>query len=610
MMLRDLFPLRWSAATGTPHANGTLTPGSDGAQAGTGCDRPPEDPLQAILDRQEIHTVFQPILDLRSGHVAGHEALARGPRGPLESPGALFQAAEASGRTVDLDLLCIRTALAVRGALGGGTGRLLLNVHPLTVRDPERLLETLLSAVRGAGVKPRHVVLEITERAAGATGESFRSVVGRLRQRGFKIAVDDLGAGYSNLATVASLHPDLIKLDRSLIRDVHRDDTRRKVVQALVELAHRMSAQVVAEGIEALPELEHLVDLGVDLGQGFLVGRPALEPGEPEARVVDAVRRRAVTGNKAGQDITLGEVAVQVPTVSRVARLADVLPLLERPDSDGVLVVTDPDGRPEGILVRHQVFQRLGSQYGYAVFMHRPVDLVVEEAPVMQAGTPLVAVAQSVAARREQLDDYVLVVDAAGRFQGVLSSRRLLDRIAQIHIDIAKHANPLTGLPGNLRIEAELGRRIQAGEPMTVIYADIDRFKLINDCLGFAYGDQVIRILGQILQDAVAAVGTPDDFVGHIGGDDFIVITRSADAERLCRWIAGRFDAAVGSNRGAPGSDAPVPTVSLAVVSNLDHPFGSVLELARIAAVAKRRAKERRVRTSSTEREDLNDLPV
>lgn len=141
---------------------------------------------------------------------------------------------------------------------------------------------------------------------------------------------------------------------------------------------------------------------------------------------------------------------------------------------------------------------------------------------------------------REKLYDDV-VVTANNALLGVVPIQRLVDTLARIQIELAKGANPLTGLPGNVAIEEELNRRKRAEEPFTVIYADLDGFKAYNDTYGFEKGDQVITWLARILSHAAKKYGTERDFVGHIGGDDFVIITVPECAEQICKAVVRLF---------------------------------------------------------------------
>jgi diguanylate cyclase (GGDEF)-like protein len=188
-------------------------------------------------------------------------------------------------------------------------------------------------------------------------------------------------------------------------------------------------------------------------------------------------------------------------------------------------------------------------------------------------------------------------------------SRELLSRVRNTltRIDRNRHANPLTGLQGNLEILAELNSRIVKQLPFAVIYADLDNFKAYNDVYGFANGDVAIKMTADIILTQVRDFGTKDDFTGHIGGDDFVVITMQDNAEAICNEIIYEFDRRIRSlyspealeagcihtaNRTGKQKCYPIMTISLAIVTNECHDFSSCLEVAELAAELKKKAKQ------------------
>lgn len=166
--------------------------------------------------------------------------------------------------------------------------------------------------------------------------------------------------------------------------------------------------------------------------------------------------------------------------------------------------------------------------------------------------------------------------------------------------------SPLTGLPGNRMLEEELRYRLQSGGALALLYVDMDNFKAFNDAYGFVRGDEAIRLLARLIQESVAEKGSPDDFIGHIGGDDFAIITRPERAEAICKTLIERFDAAIpalydpadleqgylrGYDRHGVPHRFPLMTISVGVVNNINRTFSSLDEMGRLAAEMKHLAK-------------------
>jgi EAL domain-containing protein (putative c-di-GMP-specific phosphodiesterase class I) len=219
-----------------------------------------------VLDGRRFTMVYQPIVDLRSGATAGFEALARFDQAGLGPPDSVFADAAAVGLGVELELAAVERALT---ALGSIPEHLTLSVNV----GPETLASDALVPVLDAG-RGRRVAVELTEHAAVQDYKLLEGAIATLREHGVLLAIDDTGAGFASLAHIVKLAPDLVKLDRWIVEGVAADPVRRALVLALVGFAHELGARVVGEGIETRAELEALRDLGVELGQGYVLGRP------------------------------------------------------------------------------------------------------------------------------------------------------------------------------------------------------------------------------------------------------------------------------------------------------------------------------------------------
>ncbi len=230
--------------------------------------------LREILAERRIVSLFQPIHDLVENRVTGIEALSRGPAGSgLEDAERLFSLAEKAGLVIPLERLCRRRSLEETAR--AGWGRLVfINMSPAAAQDTEFLDGRLIREVLDLYLDPRQVVIEVTERTYAENQELFSNVLGELRKEGFRVAVDDLGSGYSNLSSLADIRPEFLKFDHLFTKDIHRNRIKQDLLGAILSFAMKMDTQVIAEGIETVDELEALRRLGVPLGQGFFLGRP------------------------------------------------------------------------------------------------------------------------------------------------------------------------------------------------------------------------------------------------------------------------------------------------------------------------------------------------
>ncbi|MDY0339856.1 MAG: bifunctional diguanylate cyclase/phosphodiesterase [Coriobacteriia bacterium] len=230
--------------------------------------------LEQIIQAGDVRTLVHPIYDLKSLDIIGYEALSRGPEASeFERPDKLFKIAYDSDLVLKLERLCRSRAL--QSAVDLPPGRLLfVNIEPEAVADPELRDIMLSSVVAESNMSPSQIVLEITERAAIEDFGAFRATLEYLRALGFRIAVDDGGGGYGSMQCIEEVHPEWLKVDMSLVRDLDTDDVRRALVSAIAMFAERTGVKVIAEGIESVEQLAVLREIGVEYGQGYLFCKP------------------------------------------------------------------------------------------------------------------------------------------------------------------------------------------------------------------------------------------------------------------------------------------------------------------------------------------------
>jgi EAL domain-containing protein (putative c-di-GMP-specific phosphodiesterase class I) len=239
-------------------------------------DRDQKESLLEIIFNRQIWTAFQEIVELENRSIVGYEGLSRGPRGTeLEPPLALFGLAARHDLTEELERSCRRQAF-VDWEIFGAPGRLFVNTVPATIRDTTFLGKGVLDYL-GPTLSPRFVTLEITERQVIENLNLYREAMHSFLDLGFTFAIDDVGSGYSGLETVATLGAHYLKIDMSLVRDIHQKRVNQQVVKAILEMGAGVGATVIAEGIQTAEERDTLTGLGIRYGQGYLYGRP-LDP--------------------------------------------------------------------------------------------------------------------------------------------------------------------------------------------------------------------------------------------------------------------------------------------------------------------------------------------
>jgi EAL domain-containing protein (putative c-di-GMP-specific phosphodiesterase class I) len=295
-----------------------------------------------------LRSVFQPVVALATGHVAGYEALTRFPSLGDRSPASVFEQARRCDMAPELESEAIRTALRVADRRPRGTW-LSLNVSPLALTS---------AAVERALPGDLHdIVVEITEQELVTDDETFETALGELRARGARIAVDDAGSAYSGLQHIVRVQPDIIKLDRALVAGVRSRADKAALIDCFVGFAQRTGALVCAEGIESLDDLAVLADLDVSYGQGFALARPS----PPWSTVAPAVAAELLRWSMEGRasDVAPFDLAASadrrlerlVERLSAVASLADLEGVTEliaqELHADEVLVSRWMHGRAE-----------------------------------------------------------------------------------------------------------------------------------------------------------------------------------------------------------------------------------------------------------------------
>jgi EAL domain-containing protein (putative c-di-GMP-specific phosphodiesterase class I) len=393
--------------------------------------------LDAVLsDPARPRLVFQPIVDLRRGVIAGYEALSRFDDASGCGPDQWFAMADQLGLGAQLEARVVAAALAVRPELP-------LNCFLTVNVSPHLLTEPVLADLLLAEDDLSKLVIELTEHVPVDDTAPLVALLDRLRAAGAAVALDDAGSGYSGLQQLALLRPDFVKLDRALVDHADRDEAKLALAELLGSYAGRLDAWLLVEGIERTEELEAFVRLGVPLGQGYLLampgpGWPALRPGVAESLQAMSARAaqveqvapvvEAVTVVDAGDPAAGPEVAV---AAARAVLAAD-------PGRDIVVAV---DGRGVPVhLVRAGV--RDGDQDGDLQVV--PLSLRVRPAaPLVEVVTRAMT---RVAARRF---DPVLCVDDTGRLLGLVRVERMTLRLAELHSGAAPAENvggPVAGL--------------------------------------------------------------------------------------------------------------------------------------------------------------------
>lgn len=462
-----------------------------------------------------LRFAFQPVVNLTTGGVAALEILARPETGDILAEAR--RDPELDGR---LAVSAIRAAARRETLLP-----LHVNVFAGTLADLGGLTP-LHDAVRAAGRLPWEVTIDVGPPYTHVPQQALLEAVGALRDQGFRISADGVGDGDVPLRLLTDLAPDLVKLDASLV-------ARPAAVRAMRTLCDQLGALLSVEGVETELQCAAVVSAGAQLAQGNLFAPPARLP----AADVYVPPRSPGVASPVPSGPSVRQFVRPAALLSATASAGHVRALLTgAPEVSGVLLV-DAHGVPVRSVHRSRFLLSMSGRYGHALYADRPAAKLGDPPRTVGIDATAWEVLDVVAVGdRDRTSDDVAVVDRYGRCVGVVRLADLVRALAESRVEEAASLNPLTRLPGSDAITGEVDRRIADGRTFALSWLDVDHFKQVNDGAGFAAGDELIRSVGRALRHAASG----STHVGHIGGDDFLVL---ADPDGLDPVAASVLDA-------------------------------------------------------------------
>lgn len=578
-------------------------------------------PLGTLLKQGGLYPVFQPIVGLAGEGIHAHEALIRGPqKTALHTPDALLQAASAECLGFEFEYACVRAALVQWGQIGAA-GRLFVNISATVLMElvQSRGTGALLALIQSLGVVPRMLVLEITEHERVVDMDALGAVVAQVRSSGISLALDDFGDGRSSLRLWSQIKPEVVKIDKYFTRNISQHGDKLKTLQALLQIADIFGTALVAEGIETREDLRVLRDLGIAYGQGYFLGHPNVAPArylDVDAQRILAERQIVVfpEHNRATPNGLLSTVAlVQAPSVTCDTTNDELAQCFgNAPNLHAVAVLER--GRPVGVINRSRFMNEYSKLYYREVWGKKPcVNHINFQPRVIERQHSVDQLVGILTSEDQRYLNDGFIVTENGRYLGLGTGDQLVRSVTEARIEAARHANPLTFLPGNIPISQHMERLLRRRTRFAACYADLNHFKSFNDRYGYWRGDEMIRLMARVAKEQC----DPQlDFLGHVGGDDFMLLFQSPDwRTRVQRMVQAfntqalaLFDPAAREAGGIHAEDRhgvkrffPCTTVSVGAVVIDGAAWKSVDQVANEAALAKQDAK--RLQTGLFERE-------
>jgi diguanylate cyclase (GGDEF)-like protein len=564
--------------------------------------------LQDILNQRNLSALFQPIMNIAGGTFLGFEGLIRGPAdSPLHSPVNLFAAAKQQGLSLEIEMLC-RQIVLESFAAQNLPGNLFLNVSPDALTHPSFKNGQTLAYLETLGIDPQRVIIEITENQPTFDFEGMRNALLHYRKMGFKIAMDDLGEGFSSLRLWSELRPEFVKIDMHFVQGVNADPLKQQFIRSIQSIALSSGTQVVAEGIETAAEFRVIRDIGIACGQGYFIARPSPTPPlNPPAEVGCLVNTHCAVEQPYGskRSIAVETLLRYVEPVQPDTEIEKIFACFSA-NKDLRAIPVVKHGRPVGLINRYEFVDSFAKPFRRELLGRKPCEDMMNTEPLLvEKSTPIHELSNflSESAIKHFTDGFIITEQ--GRYIGLGTGQDLLREITNAQIETARYANPLTLLPGNVPINEHVDFLLQSGKSFAVCYCDLDNFKPFNDVYGYRKGDEMIQFTGKLLN---SACDPQRDFIGHIGGDDFILVMQSSDWEKRCNQVLASFaqtslmlleerHRAVGGytseDRQGRVVHHPMPTLSIGVIWSTAESFHSHHEVAEAAAVAKKMAKKK-----------------
>jgi diguanylate cyclase (GGDEF)-like protein len=572
--------------------------------------------LQYLVEHRQLNALLQPIIGMAGGDILGYEGLIRAPlNSPLHMPAKLFEIARKRGpqHEMALEKMCRQVVLQRFVALKL-PGKLFLNVSPACLlRHADGSMLDLIAQV---GMAPEQVIIELTENQSSHDYKLMRAAVVQHRAMGFQIAIDDLGAGFSSLRLWSELRPDYVKIDMHFIQGVAHDPVKLQFVRSIQEIARKSATLVIAEGIETESELLALRDIGVAYGQGYHLGRPDADPATSSPSALVQALALAQRGERGAKKHSIAKLLHRVASITPAMSNNDAYELFLAQPGLLIIPVVERD-MPLGLLSRHDLFDHFARPYQRELYGKKSITLLMDRNPIIaDQNTGL----QELSFRVAQADAHHLlngfIITQHGKYAGMGTGHDLMREITRMQITAARHANPLTQLPGNVPINECMDRLLASGTRFWACYCDLDHFKPFNDVYGYRKGDDVIEMTGKLLREQC---DPQCDFIGHIGGDDFMILFQSEDWEQRCQTILDCFGSAIADihssidrvrggyeseNRQGGMTFYPLISLSLGVVKVDPQRYQSHHQVAMAATDAKKQAKKMQGNSLFIERRD------
>lgn len=562
--------------------------------------------LRRILDTKCIYPVFQPIVSMKDGGILGYEALSRISDRTIDlSVEEMFQTADQMNKAWELEYLCRKESLHGAQRIDKDK-KLFLNINPNIIKDEkfkEGFTRTYLERYK---INPENIIFEVTERVSVSDSASFAETIAHYKNQHYNIAIDDMGSGYSGLNLLVDVKPAYLKMDKNLVRAIDKDQTKALLAQCLATFCKGAGIKLIAEGIETKEELGALIRLGFDYGQGYYLCYPQEEMCgiDPEkVSFIESCNRKVTnTETKRGHCLRIESVCKEGTVFAPNTRAVEVLDAINRNPHIIEFCIAE-NKKVLGFMTKADLISAFSGRFGYSLHAKKTIgELMKLDFLKVDCKTSIEDVTRQAMARATDQLYSPIIVEKDCEYLGIATVKDLLEASTRAEVERARHSNPLTGLPGNIMIEQEIETKLSSGKQFCIMYIDIDNFKAYNDAYGFENGDAMLLLVAEVLKNSASK----GEFIGHVGGDDFVAIGNYTDGTSFCTTVLNCFsekvtalykkkDAKAGfiisKNRYGVKDQFPIATLSIAAISDRCQHIHDLYTFSNRIAMLKKQSK-------------------
>ena len=483
----------------------------------------------------KLDYAFQPIIHSFTGKIYGVEALIRNVQNisGLNAIDDLFNMAFNDDYLYELDLQLREKAIKKFSNIKIEDLKLFYNLDNRIIYNKTFSYGNTSKILKKYKLNKSVICFELSEKGTAIEQNALSTMIQRYKEEGFSIAIDDFGIGVSGLKLLYFSEAQIIKLDRFFISNIDQDSKKKLFCSSIIEMAHIMGMQVIAEGIETIKEFYTCKDIGADFIQGYLVQKPTIETNEIKSIYNDIVT--LINDNKRNSlNTTIDEEFIEpIIALSINSSLYELFIHFKGSTKNNFVPIVDEYDNFLGIIYEADIKKISYSQYGLALAQNKTFSSslikYIKPSLCVEISWGIDKILEMY--NQNSKDALGIFITQSNKYRGFINLNSLLTLSYKRNIEIATNQNPLTKLPGNNQIEKFIEKTLKGNQKdiTHIIYYDFNDFKPFNDIYGFRLGDRAILIFAELLQKRYPK----DSFIAHIGGDDFFVGLRNHEFKKV-----------------------------------------------------------------------------